>query len=251
VTLSYCTSGAHVVGGPSLTPDDEPCLSRCIAYALGTRLGAWTMRARYAPVGCCRPATEKELIGCNLSVRRDVFWAVGGFREDLFPNEETELINRLRRCGYAAIYDPELVVWRAQRRSLAALARQFFSYGRGRMRQITRTFPPSGIVFLAPGIGLLCLASSPLLLWRGLGPWALLPAAAYLALVLSVGIYLGVRKRMAACVAILPILFGIIHVCYGCGLIYETIVQWAQFVGHLLDTVRSSRQSRVCLKRRQ
>jgi succinoglycan biosynthesis protein ExoA len=234
----YHVSSTHVVGGPSLTPDDEPFLSRCIAYALGTHLGACTMRARYAPVGCCRPSTEKELIGCNLSVRRDAFWAVGGFREDLFPNEETELVNRLRRRGYTAIYDPGLVVWRAQRRSLAALARQFFSYGRGRMRQIVRTFPCGGIVFLAPAVGLLYLASSPML-WRVLGPWTLLPAAAYLALALSTSICIVVRHHTVACAVILPLLFGIIHTCYGYGLIHETMAQGAQFAHRLIDAVRS------------
>jgi cellulose synthase/poly-beta-1,6-N-acetylglucosamine synthase-like glycosyltransferase len=235
----YRASGTHVVGGPSLAPDDEPLLSRCVGYALGTRLGAWTMRARYASVGRCRPATEKELIGCNLSVRRDVFWAAGGFREDLFPNEETELISRLRRCGCTAVYDPELVVRRTQRRSLPALVRQFFSYGRGRMRQIVRTFPHSGLVFLAPAVGLMYLASS-LVLWWGLGPWIALPVAAYLVLVISVSVYLGVLHQAAACSAILPVIFGIIHACYGCGLVYEVIVQWAQFVGRVLDTGQPS-----------
>src|SRR5512143_966485 len=54
LALHYSTSDVQAVGGPSLTPDDEPLLSRCIGYALGTRLGAWTMRARYAPIGHCR-----------------------------------------------------------------------------------------------------------------------------------------------------------------------------------------------------
>ncbi|MBN1814988.1 MAG: glycosyltransferase [Anaerolineae bacterium] len=239
LAVHYHASGAAVVGGPSLTHSDEPLLSRCIGYALGTHLGAWTMRARYAPVGRCRPATEKELIGCNLSVDRDVFWAVGGFREDLFPNEETELVNRLWRCGYTAIYDPELVVKRAQRRSLAALARQFFSYGQGRMRQIARTFPHSRLAFLAPAVGLFYVALVPVL-WKGLGPQALLPAAVYLALALSVSIYLGAIHQAVACAAILPFLFGVIHVSYGCGLIYGAIVQLAQIAKRTFGTDQPS-----------
>jgi GT2 family glycosyltransferase len=240
----YYNSNIQVAGGPSLAPDDESLLSRCIGYALGTRLGAWTMRARYAPTGCCRPATEKELIGCNLSIRRDVFWAVGGFREDLFPNEETELVNRLRRGGYMAIYDPKLVVKRAQRRSLAALARQFFSYGRGRMRQIAHTFPHSRLVFLSPAVGLLYVALSPAL-WRGLGPQALLPIVLYLVLVFSVSIHLSMMHRVAACIAILPFLFGAIHTCYGCGLIYEAIAQLVQLAGRILGTGQLSRAPRA------
>lgn len=245
----YRASDMHVVGGPSLTPADESLLSRCIGYALGTRLGAWTMRARYAPVGRCRPATEKELIGCNLSIHRDVFWAVGGFREDLFPNEETELVNRLRRCGYTAIYDPGLIVRRAQRRSLAALARQFFSYGRGRMRQIARTFPHSRLAFLAPAVGLFYVALLPVL-WRGLGPWALLPIVLYLVLVFSVSIHLSIIHRVAACAAIAPFLFGAIHACYGHGLIYEAIMPLMQLAGRKLGTGQLSQALRATLTKK-
>ena len=119
-----------------------------LGYVLGTRLGAWTMRARYAPVGGCRPATEKELIGCNLSLRREAFWVLGGFREDLFPNEETELVSRCRRLEGAALYDPGLIVRRAHRESMAGLAQQFFFYGRGRMRQIVRASAQDNLAFL-------------------------------------------------------------------------------------------------------
>jgi succinoglycan biosynthesis protein ExoA len=220
----YRNAEVQVVGGPSLTHAAEPLLSRCIGYALGTRLGAWTMRARYAPVGRCRPASEKELIGCNLSMRREVFLAVGGFRQDLFPNEETELVSRLRRHGWVVVYDPQLIVWRAHRRSLVGLARQFFAYGRGRMRQIVRTFPARGLPFLAPAVGLVYLALLPVL-WWALGLWAAVPVALYLLLVFSTSAYLGLAHRAAASVVVLPLLFGIIHVCYGCGLIYEGLRQ--------------------------
>lgn len=236
----YRTGRAQVVGGPSLTPDDEPLLSRCIGRALGTRLGAWTMRARYASVGRCRPASEKELIGCNLSARRDAFWEAGGFREDLFPNEETELVSRLRRCGCVALYDPDLVVRRAQRRSLRALAAQFLSYGRGRMRQIVRAFPAGGLPFLAPALGLVYMALLPLLWWM-VGPWVALPLAAYLLLVLSTSVCLGLVHRTVACGALSLLLFPIIHASYGVGLVYEAVAQSVR-LGHLtLDRGRSSK----------
>ncbi len=220
----YRNPNTHAVGGPALTPDSEPLLSRCIGYALGTHLGAWTMRARYAQVGRCRPATEKELIGCNLSVRRDVFWAVGGFREDLFPNEETELVSRLQRHGNLLLYDPHLPIWRAQRRSLTTLARQFFAYGRGRIRQIMRTFPSANLVFLAPALGWVYVTLLPALWWK-LGAWVALPVVMYLALVLSTSIYLGLKHRRVAGSVLLLVLFSIIiiHISYGCGLICQSL----------------------------
>lgn len=230
----YRSPNAHAVGGPALTPHSDPLLSRCIGYALGTRLGAWTMRARYAPTGRCRPATEKELIGCNLSVRREVFGAAGGFREDMFPNEETELISRLHRGGYVVIYDPELTVWRGQRTSLAGLARQFFTYGQGRMRQIVRTFPSGNLVFLAPALGLVYITLLPVLWWK-FGAWVALPAVMYLTLTLAIGVSIGLKYRTVAGSAVLPILFGLIHMCYGCGLICEGFRQRPQALIKLLD----------------
>ncbi|CAG0936466.1 hypothetical protein TFLX_05341 [Thermoflexales bacterium] len=224
IALHYDASDVHAVGGPSLTPDGEPLLSHCIGYALGTRLGAWTMRARYAPTGRYRPATEKEVIGCNLSIRRLTFEALGGFREDLFPNEETELTSRLLSNGYSLMYDPDLVVRRAQRRSLADLARQFFAYGRGRLRQMARTFSRSAVIFLAPTIGLAYLLWWPILGWT-LGAWTTLPFALYGGLVFSTSIYLSLTRRTVAGLVIFPILFVLIHVCYGCGLIYEGLRQ--------------------------
>ncbi|CAG0927456.1 hypothetical protein TFLX_00471 [Thermoflexales bacterium] len=218
----YRTSEVHAVGGPSLTPHDEPLLSRCIGYALGTRLGAWTMRARYAPIGQCRPATEKEVIGCNLSMRRLTFEALGGFREDLFPNEETELTSRLLRSGHRLLYDPDLTVQRVQRRSLIDLAHQFFAYGRGRLRQMTRTFSRSTAIFLAPAIGLTYVLWC-LILGRTLSAWTSLPLALYGGVVLSTSIYLGMKHRTVAGLLIFPVLFVIIHACYGCGLIGEGV----------------------------
>jgi glycosyltransferase involved in cell wall biosynthesis len=224
LALHYRALDVHAVGGPSLTPPDEPLLSRCIGYALGTRLGAWTMQARYAPIGHCRPASEKEVIGCNLSMRRLTFETLGGFREDLFPNEETELTSRLLRNGHTLLYDPDLVVRRAQRRSLAGLARQFFAYGRGRLRQLTRTFSRSTAIFLAPAIGLTYMLWWFILGWT-LSTWTVLPLLVYGGLVLSTSLYLSWTRRAAASLVILPILFAIIHTCYGCGLIAEGVQQ--------------------------
>lgn len=219
----YGDPDVHVVGGPSLTPEDEPLLSRCIGYALETRLGAWTMRARYAPVGVYRAATEKELIGCNLSIRRQALEAIGGFCEDMFPNDETELIGRLQHHGHRVMYDPALIVRRAQRRSWRSLVRQFFTYGQGRLRQIRRTPTARVTPFLVPALGLVYLALLPLLLWE-LGPWIMLPLATYLATILLSSVWLGLANRAVAGCVILPIVFGLIHVSYGCGLIYESLV---------------------------
>jgi GT2 family glycosyltransferase len=181
------------------------------------------MRARYAPVGVYRAATEKELIGCNLSIRRQTLEAIGGFCEDMFPNDETELLGRLVHQGHRVMYDPALIVRRAQRHSWRSLARQFFTYGQGRLRQIRRTPTARVMPFLMPALGLVYLALLPLLLWK-LGAWIMLPLAAYLATILLSSVWLGLMNHMVVGCVILPIVFGLIHACYGYGLIYESLM---------------------------
>jgi glycosyltransferase involved in cell wall biosynthesis len=48
--------------------------------------------------------------GSNMGVRRDVFEAVAGFREDLPVNEDTDLMMRVARSGFRVLWRPELVV---------------------------------------------------------------------------------------------------------------------------------------------
>jgi len=138
-----------VVGGPSLTPSTDSLLQQAIGSALASTLGAGGVRNRYQSRGTIRKTDEKELILCNLAVRRSAFISCGGFDERLYPNEENELLDRLRASGGILLHDPQLVVKRSQRRTLAAFARQMFRYGQGRARQ-TRIAGFSGIMPFAP-----------------------------------------------------------------------------------------------------
>lgn len=151
---------ATVVGGPNLPLLDEPFWGRVFQGVIGSWLGSMRSRARYAPVGLRRLATEKELILCNLLVERAAFSAVGGFREDLYPNEENELFNRLQAQGHRLAYEPQAWVRRPRRAGVAAFATQAFRYGRGRAQQMRANFFASDLVNLLP------LALVPL--WAGL-----------------------------------------------------------------------------------
>lgn len=46
----------------------------------------------------------------NLGVMREVFEAIGGFREDIFPDEDWDFLNRLRAAGHIIRFDPTFVV---------------------------------------------------------------------------------------------------------------------------------------------
>jgi succinoglycan biosynthesis protein ExoA len=146
---------AVMVGGPNLAPPEEPFWGRVFQRVLGSWLGSMDSRCRYRGVGQTRLATEKELILCNLLAQREAFQGVGGFREDLYPNEENELFNRLQAQGGRLAYEPQAAVLRPRRQSVAAFALQAFRYGRGRAQQMRANFFRSDLVNLLPlGLGL-------------------------------------------------------------------------------------------------
>lgn len=153
-------TGATVVGGPNVPLLDEPFWGRVFQGVIASWLGSMASRARYAPVGVQRLATEKELILCNLLAERASFLDVGGFREDLYPNEENELFNRMQAQGQRLAYEPQARVRRPRRASVAAFATQAFRYGRGRAQQMRANF------FLSDLVNLLPLAIFPL--WAAL-----------------------------------------------------------------------------------
>jgi glycosyltransferase involved in cell wall biosynthesis len=90
--------------GPKLTTDAYPRYGRAFVAAqeLLHRLGV--------------PAAS----GSNMAVRRDVFDAVGGFREDLPVNEDTELMMRVAQRGFRVLWRRELAVRSLDDRRLRA-----------------------------------------------------------------------------------------------------------------------------------
>lgn len=202
------------VGGPSLTPSSDSLLQRAIGAALASLLGAGGVRNRYRSVGSVRETSERELILCNLAVRRDAFLACGGFDERLYPNEENEFLDRLKSDGGVLLHDPQLVVERSQRPTLAAFVKQMFRYGRGRARQ-TRMAGPSGVMPFAPLVLVLYFLSLAVVqapLWRA-------PLLCYAAASLVCGLFGAFRQRQPAFVVLLPALFLLLHTANGLGLV--------------------------------
>lgn len=202
------------VGGPSLTPASDSLLQRTIGAALASPLGAGGVCNRYRSTGSLRRTTERELILCNLAVRRSTFLACGGFDERLYPNEENEFLDRLAASGALLLHDPRLIVQRSQRARLTAFLRQMFRYGRGRAQQ-TRIAGIRGIMPFAPLLLLLYLLTVPLVplpFWRT--PLLLYAGALLAAPCLSGGTAQGPLPSLA-----LPLLIPLLHCANGAGLL--------------------------------
>ncbi len=208
---------AQVVGGPNLAPVDEPWPQRAFSTVLASRFGSGASCARYASVGVRRQSTEKELILCNLLLLKDTYLRGGGLREDMYPNEENELLVRLKKTGHGLAYDPMAFVRRPRRASLREFVWQAFRYGRGRARQLLLAgLSVSDLPNLAPSALLVSLFVWPWLV--GVSLWAGLPAAIYIFLTFAASLALGLGGNKWDTAFSAVILFPARHFAYGLGL---------------------------------
>ena len=210
----YQDPAVAAVGGPSLTPDSDSILQHAFAMAFASIFGGGGMRNRYRQTGVIRMTCDRELILCNLSFRRELFLAYGGFDERLYPNEENELLERVRREGRRLIHDPDLFIFRSQRPSLKAFCRQLFSYGRGRGEQTILSGVVKPITFI-PSFYLIYLLFLPLMHKAVY----YLPLLCYLISTVIFAVYEGARSGRPLSAPLLPVVFPIFHLSYGLGMI--------------------------------
>jgi succinoglycan biosynthesis protein ExoA len=203
-----------LVGGPNLCPPDAPFLERVFAVVLSSLLAFGPSRVRYAAVGRARPASEKELILCNLIARREPLLALGGFDEALYPNEENALMDDLQRQGHVLLYDPELAVYRRPRPTLRAFCRMLLTYGRGRAEQFRLHPTPGSALNLVPPLFCLYLLALPWLAWQW--PAGLWPLAAYLLALIAQTAVSSLTHGPWRSLLALPLLLAT-HVFYGAG----------------------------------
>jgi len=200
---------AALLGGPNVCPKDAPDIEQAFAQVMASFLAFGPSRARYTPIGQLRASSEKELILCNMMMRKQEFLAAGGFDEALYPNEENALMDTLQKEGFTLLYDPAFIVERRPRRDLKAFAKMLMTYGRGRAEQF-RVNPTLGSApnFVPPlfCLYLLALPFLPKLLW-----W---PLFAYFLAVF--GQTLSLPRGLEFFWPVAPLIM-LSHVCYGFG----------------------------------
>lgn len=128
-------TGAANVGGMQVPVGESPW-ERAIAAAMSSRIGAGDARYR---VGGEEGPVETVYLG---AFRRSALENVGGFDESFARNQDYELNHRLRAAGEIVWFDPSMKVEYTPRGDLAALARQYYEYGRAK-RHFSRVHPRS------------------------------------------------------------------------------------------------------------
>jgi len=206
---------AAVVGGPNLTPPDDPPFAHLTGAILASRWGTGIARSRYVPAAA-RPALERHLILCNLVVRRDVFEA--GFRFPLlFGGEENVLLGQAEAHGFRMWYAPSVWVYHRRRTTFFGYVRQVYRYGRGRAIAILRAPRTFHVAYFVPVGWLLYLVSLPGLAM--LSPLAWWPLAAYTLGVSVASASIAWEHKRPTWLPALMFLFPVTHGAYAAGLL--------------------------------
>ena len=114
------------VGGPAVTPPDDPFWARASGAVFLSRLTGFP--ERYRPTPPRRFVDDWPTV--NLIVSREAFFDVGGFDTACWPGEDTKFcLDLVHKKGGRILYLPELLVWHHRRPGLAKHLRQVGNYG--------------------------------------------------------------------------------------------------------------------------
>ncbi|MFI5285931.1 MAG: glycosyltransferase family 2 protein [Candidatus Dormibacteria bacterium] len=203
-------TGADNVGGRQEAVGDGAS-GRAIAHAMGSPFGVGGARFRYSE-------KEEEMPTVFLGTfRRTAFERVGLFDEAYPPHEDYELNERIRSTGGRITFSPDIRTRYHVRSGLRALGRQYYRYGRGKVR-VARASPSviRPYHLAAPAL-VLALPVITAMAVTGRGRrLAIAGAGAYAAACVTAGQLaartepLGVRARTSAA-------FAVMHVAWGSG----------------------------------
>jgi glycosyltransferase involved in cell wall biosynthesis len=199
-------TGADNVGG-IMDAQGTTAFERAVAAAMRSRLGVGN--APFHTGGKEGPA-ETVYLG---AFRRSALERVGGYDAHFARAQDWELNHRIRETGGLVWFTPELTVSYRPRGSVAALARQYFNYGRWR-RVVAGRHGTISARYLAPpalvcGLGVALLVAP----WWS---WTLLAPAGYLLAVVCGGVLVGAGLGWRAR-SLVPVALATMHLCWGVG----------------------------------
>jgi cellulose synthase/poly-beta-1,6-N-acetylglucosamine synthase-like glycosyltransferase len=206
-----------ILGGPSLTPAGDSFIQKTFGAVFASPWASGKSSARYRRAGAKRATDEKELILCNLFIRREVFEKTGPFKEELYPNEENDLLNRAQALGFSLIYDPDIYVRRSQRKTYWDFIRQCFTYGRGRAEQVLGGFNKNDIINTVPAFFVLYLIYLSL---TGPALEELMPLIIYLAGTAFFSFREAGATGTKRSVPVIFMNFILLHIMYGAGFLF-------------------------------
>jgi cellulose synthase/poly-beta-1,6-N-acetylglucosamine synthase-like glycosyltransferase len=205
------TTDADCVGGPIQTIGKTDT-ARAVALAMSSPFGVGDALFRYS-----QEETYVDTLAFG-AYRREVFERVGLFDEELVGSEDDEFNYRLRSAGGKLLLTPAITSFYHGRASFAALCRQYFRYGLGKMRVVAKHPRLVRLRHFIPSLFVLALVASALLALIQPVFALLLALVAATYLVASLAISLRIASRHGR--RFLPLVmlaFACLHLSYGTG----------------------------------
>jgi glycosyltransferase involved in cell wall biosynthesis len=171
------------VGGPGVTPPGDPFMAQAGGRVYANPLVSGNYRYRY--LGDRVRANVDDFPSCNLFARADTLRAIGGYRTDFWPGEDTILCADITHGQKKRIvYDPWVQVYHHRRPLFGPHLRQIGRYALHR-GHFAKRFPATSLrlSYLVPSLFVLGLAVGATL--ACLHPW---PRAAYFAALACYGL---------------------------------------------------------------
>lgn len=157
--------------------------------------------------------------GHHALFRMDRFCEVGGYDETFSHNEDAEFDIRLTRAGGRVWLQGDLPITYFPRRTLGALFRQYYAYGRGRARTVMRHHTPMKARQKAPFLVPFALAIA---LIAPFEPLLAIPAAIWVAACLGAGLSLAFRQGRPG-LALSGAAFMVLHLSWGLGFLAQAL----------------------------
>lgn len=221
---AFTASGADCVGRPQpLEVSRATPLQQAIAAARSSRLG-------HHPDSFIYSSAERFVPPESVAVayRRYVFETIGLFDENFDACEDVEFNHRAAHAGMRCYFTPKVQVHYYPRSSLRGLFRQMVRYGRGRVRLLRKHPDTLSLPCFVPAaflVGLVAGAAAALV-----SPLAATLYGAVLALY-AVAVLMGslgavAQARNARLLPWLPLVFPVIHLGAGAGILRELASGW-------------------------
>ena len=131
------------VGGPGVTPPNDPFMAQAGGRVYANRFVSGNFRYRY--IGDrVRPAID-DYPSCNLFIRTSLLKAIGGYRTDFWPGEDTILCaDVVLRQKKRIVYDPWAIVYHHRRPLFLPHLRQIGRYALHR-GHFAKRFPDTSL----------------------------------------------------------------------------------------------------------
>lgn len=163
---------------------------------------------------------------------QSVFKRIGLYNTQVGVNEDYELNVRIRNTGGKIYFTPEIQSEYYGRQTLSALAKQYYRYGRSRVRTLKKhpqSLKPRHLIAPLFVIGLLTGAVLSLVHPLFFTLWAL-GILAYSALNIAFSIKTMLKSQLSVTSAVyLPLVFLVIHLTWGSGFLIEWVAPKTEF----------------------